>query len=84
MWDVGNSKMEGKAGASWGGISSSLRSCHATLSFLPFVAFLHPPPLFFILGDQGADSGAEENSKRAEKQWREEGSPRMFLFSPAM
>ena len=72
--------MEGKAGVNWGGISSSLRSCHATLSFLPFVAFLHPPPLFFILGDQGA----EENSKRAEKQWREEGSLRMFLFSPAM
>ena len=83
QWDVGNSyNMEGKAGANWGGILFSLRSCHATLSpkFPSPLCCFSLPSLFFILGDPGADSAAEENSKRAEKN----GAKKMFLLSPAM
>ena len=83
QWDVGNSyKMEGKAGASWGGIFSSLRSCHATISpeFPSPLCCFSLPSLFFIFGDPGADSAAEENSKRAEKNGAKNRLRRCFSF----
>ena len=87
QWDVGNSyKMEGKAGANWGGISSSLRSCHAAHSskFLsPLLLFSTHPLSFPSSETQGQIVGTRKILNGREK-WREEGSPRMFLFSPAM
>ena len=77
---------KGKAGASWGGISSSLRSCHAAHSpkFLsPLLLFSTHPDSFSSSETQGQIVGTRKILNGREK-WREEGSPRMFLFSPAM
>ena len=84
QWDVGNFyKMKGKAGANWGGISSSLRSCHAAHSpkFLSPLLLFSTHPLSFSLSYPGADGGDEENSKRAGKMARRRVSEDVSLFA---
>ena len=55
---------------------------HATLSpkFPSPLCCFTLPSLFFILGDPGADSAAEENSKRAEKNGTKNRLRRCFSF----